>query len=66
MRSNGRRLLPSRPGALSDLQQRAPVVLRQESWARWLDLIADAHDLLMAEPPDFYRVWPFHEIGVAI
>lgn len=47
------------PGALSDVHDRAPVVLRQKDWARWLDLEADVSDLLTAEPPDLYTVRPF-------
>lgn len=53
------------PGALSDLHDRAPVVLRQESWARWLDLEADIDALLTAEPADLYRIRPFHEAAIA-
>ena len=52
------------PGALSDLHDRAPVVLRQESWARWLDLEADVDDLLTAEPADLYRVRPFQDAAL--
>ena len=47
------------PGALSDVHDRAPVILRQAEWARWLDLDADVSDLLTAEPPDLYTVQPF-------
>ena len=36
------------PGALSDVHDRAPVVLWQDDWARWLDLDADVDDLLSA------------------
>lgn len=50
------------PGALSDVHDRAPVVLRQHDWARWLDPDADVADLLVAEPPDLYRVRPFAEV----
>lgn len=49
------------PGALSDLHDRAPAVLRQESWERWLDVDADVDDLLTAEPADLYRVRPFQD-----
>ena len=51
------------PGALSDLHDRAPVVLRQADWARWLDLDASVDDLLTTEPPDLYRIRPFHEVA---
>lgn len=51
------------PGALSDLHHRSPVVLRQDAWARWLDLEMPVEDLLTAEPADLYRVRPFHEVA---
>ena len=47
------------PGALSDVHDRAPVVLRQPDWARWLDSTTDVSDLLVAEPADLYEVRPF-------
>jgi len=47
------------PGALSDVHYRAPVVLWQDDWARWLDLDADVDDLLSAEPADRFPVRPF-------
>lgn len=47
------------PGALSDVHDRAPVVLRRGDWARWLDPDADVSDLLTAEPADLYTVRPF-------
>ena len=47
------------PGELSDVHDRAPVVLRQPDWARWLDLDADISDLLTAEPKALYTVRPF-------
>ena len=50
------------PGALSDLHDRAPVVLRQEDWARWLDLEAPVDVLLTTEPADLYSIRPFHEV----
>lgn len=53
------------PGALSVLHDRAPVVLRQGDWMRWLDTSADVSDLLTAEPPDLYTVRPFGEVGSA-
>lgn len=40
------------PGALSDVRDRAPVVLLQSDWSRWLDLSANVDDLLGASPPD--------------
>lgn len=52
------------PGALrtlGDVHDRAPVVLVQTEWARWLDLNADVDDLLTASPPDLYRVRSFAE-----
>jgi putative SOS response-associated peptidase YedK len=49
------------PGALGDLHDRAPVVLRQEDWARWLDLEKPVDDLLTTEPADLY-IRPFHEV----
>lgn len=47
------------PGVLSDVHDRAPVVLRQDEWARWIDPQADVSDLLTAEPADLYTVRPF-------
>ena len=47
------------PGALSEVHDRAPVVLAMVDWARWLDLDADVDDLLGAEPVDRFEVRPF-------
>src|SRR3546814_14978592 len=47
------------PGALSDVHDRAPVVLSMGDWARWLDLDADVDALLGAEPADRFEVRPF-------
>ena len=47
------------PGTLSDVHDRAPVVLWQDDWARWLDIDADVDDLLSAEPADRFTVRPF-------
>lgn len=44
---------------LGDVHDRAPVVLTQQDWARWLDLDAEVDDLLTASPPDLYRIRPF-------
>lgn len=46
---------------LGDVHDRAPVVLVQSEWARWLALNADVEDLLTASPPDLYRIRPFSE-----
>ena len=51
------------PGALSDVHHRAPVVLREADWARWLDPTRDVADLLEAEPADLYEVRPFTPIA---
>lgn len=51
------------PGALSDVHDRAPVVLTQADWARWLDTSADVDDLLTAAPPDLYRIRPYVEVA---
>ena len=51
------------PGALSDVHDRAPVVLTPENWSRWLDTAADVDDLLTAAPPDLYRIRPFAEVA---
>lgn len=53
------------PGALSDVHDRAPVVLRQNEWARWLDAENDVADLLTAEPADLYTVRPFTPLAEA-
>jgi len=47
------------PGALSDVHDRAPVVLWQDDWARWLNLDADVDDLLSAAPADCFPARPF-------
>jgi len=47
------------PGALSDVHDRAPVVLWQDDWARCLNLDADVDDLLIAAPADCFPVRPF-------
>jgi putative SOS response-associated peptidase YedK len=47
------------PGALSDVHDRAPVVLAMADWARWLDVDADVDDLLGVEPVDRFEVRPF-------
>ncbi|WP_267347086.1 SOS response-associated peptidase [Sphingomonas sp. GM_Shp_2] len=54
------------PGALSDLHDRAPVVLRQENWGRWLDPDRPVDDLLATEPPNLFRIRPFHEVSGAL
>lgn len=46
---------------LGDVHDRAPLVLVQSEWGRWLDLDADVDDLLTASPPDLYRIRPFAE-----
>lgn len=51
------------PGALSDVHDRAPVILRQCEWRRWLDPEADSSDLLTAAPPDEFRVRSFADAG---
>ena len=53
------------PGALSDVHDRAPVVLRRADWARWLNAEADVSDLLTAEPADLYTVRPFADVSSA-
>lgn len=53
------------PGALSDVHDRAPVVLTQGDWARWLDPAAGVDDLLTAEPPDLYRIRAFADVEPA-
>lgn len=52
------------PGALSDVHDRAPVVLLQSDWSRWLDPSADVDDLLTASPPDAYRIRTFAEASL--
>ena len=47
------------PGALSGVHDRAPIVLWQKDWARWLDLDADVDDLLSVEPADRFTVRSF-------
>ena len=51
------------PGALSDVHDRAPVILLQADWARWLDVTANVDDLLTAAPPDAYRIQPYAEVA---
>lgn len=53
------------PGALSDVHDRAPVVLTQNDWGRWLDPAASVDDLLAAEPPDLYRIRAFADVETA-
>lgn len=40
------------PGALSDVYDRAPLVVGQADWARWLDPLAVVDDLLTSLPLD--------------
>lgn len=51
------------PGALSDVHDRAPVILLLADWSRWLDPAADVDDLLSASPPDAYRIQPYANIA---
>jgi len=46
-------------GAVSDVHDRASIVLWQDDRARWLDLDADVDDLLSAEPADRFTFCPF-------
>nr|WP_244970596.1 SOS response-associated peptidase [Novosphingobium aerophilum] len=43
---------------LNEYHDRAPVVLFQDEWARWLDTSADVTDLLGPESPDRFRIQP--------
>lgn len=51
------------PGALSDIHDRAPIVLGIGDWERWLDLDANVDDLLAAEPIDMFTIRPFSPWG---
>ena len=53
------------PGALSDVHDRAPVVLEPQDWARWLDADANVSDLIGAEPASRYRVSPFTPVSTS-
>ena len=53
------------PGALSDVHDRAPVVLTPNQWLSWLDPTGDATDLLAAEPADHFKVRAFADTKAA-
>lgn len=43
---------------LNEYHDRAPVILFQDEWARWLDPAGDVADLLGPESPDRFKVTP--------
>lgn len=44
---------------LNAYHDRAPVILFQEDWARWLDLAADVSDLMGSESPNRFKATAF-------